>query len=107
MGSNPISLASGSTLKLDASNTGDDVPVVNGNLHLTGVSVYVSQGTYVPSKTEPRELLRIAGTLTGFDRNDVTTDIDVDGWAFRVVDNGDGTKSIVHKRRIGMGVIIR
>ncbi len=107
MGSNPISLASGSTLKLDASNEGDDVPVVNGNLDLTGVSVYVSQGTYVPSKTEPRELLRVAGMLTGFDRNDVTTDIDVDGWAFRVVDNGDGTKSIVHKRRIGMGVIIR
>ncbi len=107
MGSNPISLASGSTLKLDASNEGDDVPVVNGNLDLTGVSIYVSQGTYVPSKTEPRELLRVAGMLTGFDRNDVTTDIDVDGWAFRVVDNGDGTKSIVHKRRIGMGVIIR
>jgi autotransporter-associated beta strand protein len=96
MGSNPVSFASGSTLKLDASNEGDDVPVVNGNLDLTGVSVYVSQGTYVPSKTEPRELLRVAGALTGFDRNSVSTDIAESGWAFRVVDNGDGTKSIVH-----------
>ena len=107
MGPNPIAFASGSTLKLDASNEGDDVPVVNGDLDLTGVSIYVSQGTYVPSKTTPRELLRVTGTLTGFDRNRIGTDILADGWAFRVVDNGDGTKSIVHGRQSGFRVSIR
>ena len=107
MGSNPIVLASGSTLKLDASNEGGNVPVVNGSLDLTGVNVYVSQGTYVPSKTTPRELLRVTGTLTGFNRGNVGTDIVEQGWAFRAVDNGDGTKSIVHQKRAGFAVIIR
>lgn len=107
MGANPISFASGSTLKLDASNEGDDVPVVNADLDLTGVSIYVSQGTYVPSKTTPRELLRVTGTLTGFDRSRVETDIEAAGWAFRVVDNGDGTKSLVHKRRAEMRIVLR
>jgi hypothetical protein len=107
MGANPISLAAGSTLKLDASNTGDDVPVVNGNLDLTGVNVYVSQGSYAPSKTTPRELLRVTGTLSGFDRNGVGTDIDAPGWAFRKVANQDGTTSIVHVRKQGMAVILR
>lgn len=107
MGSNPISLASGSTLKLDTSNTGDDVPVVNGNLDLTGVNVHVSRGTYVPSKTEPRELIRVTGFVTGFDRNGVTTDIAAPGWAFRLVSNEDGSKSIVHRRNPGFSVSLR
>lgn len=107
MGSNPISLASGSTLKLDASNTGDDVPVVNGNLDLTGVNVHVSQGTYVPSKTEPRELIRVTGFVTGFDRNGVTTDIAAPGWSFRLVANEDGSKSIVHRRNPSFSVSLR
>ena len=107
MGSNPISLASGSTLKLDASNTGDDVPVVNGNLDLTGVNVYVSQGTYVPGKTEPRELIRVTGSIAGFERNGVSTDIDASGWACRIVSNQDGSTSIVHAKKPGMAVILR
>ena len=107
MGSNPISLASGSTLKLDASNTGDDVPVVKGNLDLTGVNVYVSQGTYVPSKTEPRELLRVTGSIIGFNRNGVSADIDARGWSFRLVANEDGSKSIVHRRNPSFSVSLR
>ena len=107
MGSNPISLASGSTLKLDASNTGDDVPVVKGNLDLTGVNVYVSQGTYVPSKTEPRELIRVTGSIIGFNRNGVSADIDARGWSFRLVANEDGSKSIVHRRNPSFSVSLR
>lgn len=106
MGANPISLASGSTLKLDASNEGDNVPVVNGNLNLTGVSVYISQGTYAPDKHVPRELLRVTGTLTGFERNAVSTDIVADGWSFRLVKNADGTTSIFHQYRPGFVMVI-
>ena len=102
-----VALAPGSTLKLDASNEGEDVPVVNGDLDLTGVNIYVSQGTYVPSKTTPRELIRVTGALSGFDRNGVGTDIDAPGWAFRKVANQDGTTSIVHVRKQGMAVILR
>lgn len=107
MGANPISLASGSTLKLDASNEGEDVPVVNGDLDLTGVNVYVSQGTYVPSKTTPRELLRVTGTLTGFDRDAIDSDIDAPAWAFRLLTNEDGSKSLVHGRKPGFAVFFR
>ena len=107
MGANPISLASGSTLKLDASNEGDNVPVVNGNLDLTGVNVYVSQGSYAPSKTTPRELLRVTGTLTGFDRDAIDSDIDAPAWAFRLLTNEDGSKSLVHGRKPGFAVFFR
>ena len=107
MGANPISFAPGATLKLDASNEGDNVPVVNGNLDLTGVSVYVSQGTYAPDKHVPRELLRVTGTLTGFERNAVSTDIVADGWSFRLVKNADGTTSIFHQYRPGFVMVIR
>ena len=107
MGSNPISFAPGATLKLDASSAGDDVPVVDGNLNLAGVNVYVSQGTYVPSKTVPRELLRVTGSITGFNLKDVDTDIAVPGWSFRVVSNGDGSKSLCHKRNPGTAVLLR
>ena len=107
MGSNPISFAPGATLKLDALNEGDNVPVVNGNLDLTGVSVYVSQGTYAPDKHMPRELLRVTGTLTGFERNAVSTDIVADGWSFRLVKNADGTTSIFHQYRPGFVMVIR
>ena len=107
MGSNPISFASGATLKLDASNEGDDVPVVHGDLDLTGVAVFVSQGTYAPDKHVPRELLRVTGTLTGFERNAVSTDIVADGWSFRLVKNADGTTSIFHQYRPRFVMVIR
>ena len=107
MGSSPISLAAGSTLKLDASSEGDDVPVVHGDLDLTGVAVFVSQGSYVPSKTVPRELLRVTGVVSGLDRRDVVSDIDSPGWSFRVLSNGDGTKSLWHSRNKGFAVIVQ
>ena len=107
MGSNPISFAPGATLKLDASSAGDDVPVVHGDLDLTGVAVSVSQGSYVPSKTVPRELLRVTGVVSGLDRRDVVSDIDSPGWSFRVLSNGDGTKSLWHSRNTGFSVILR
>lgn len=105
--SSALSLASGSTLKLDASSEGDDVPVVTGDFDLTGLNLYVTKGeTYTPSKTT-RELLRVTGTLTGFDKNSVGTDIDAADWSFRLVKNIDGSTSIVHQCRKGFAVIFR
>ena len=105
--SSALSFASGSTLRLDASSEGDDVPVVTGDFDLTGLNLYVTKGeTYTPSKT-PRELLRVTGTLTGFDKNSVGTDIDAADWSFRLVKNIDGSTSIVHQCRKGFAVIFR
>lgn len=107
MGSSPISLAAGSTLKLDASSEGDDVPVVHGDLDLTGVAVFVSQGSYVPSKTVPRELLRVTGAIAGLKRSEIVTDIVEPGWSFKIISNGDGSTSLWHSRNKGFVVILR
>ncbi len=107
MGVNPIRLSDGATLKLDASNTGDAVPVVRGDLDLAGVAVFVARGDYEPSKTEPRELLRVTGKLSGFDRGAVSTDIDAYGWSFRLMTNEDGSKSLYHMRDIGCRLFLR
>ena len=107
MGSNPISFAPDATLKLDASSEGDDVPVVHGDLDLTGVSVSVSQGSYVPSKTVPRELLRVTGAIAGLKRSEIVTDIVEPGWSFKIISNGDGSTSLWHSRNKGFAVILR
>jgi len=107
MGSNPISFVPGATLKLDASNAGDDVPVVHGDLDLTGVAVSVSQGNYVPSKTVPRELLRVRGAIAGLKRSEIVTDIVEPGWSFKIISNGDGSTSLWHSRNKGFVVILR
>lgn len=83
-----MNLAAGSKVLLDVGaaaraggNSTDWVPVVDGDLDLSGVGVVVKQGSWTGNRS--RDLLRVTGTLT-VDLAQIETDLDTQHFKFQV-----------------------
>ena len=83
-----MNLAAGSKALLDVGaaaraggNSTDWVPVVDGDLDLSGVGVVVKQGSWTGNRS--RDLLRVTGTLT-VDLAQIETDLDTQHFKFQV-----------------------
>ena len=99
--------ASGSTLVLDADNA-NVPPVLEGDLDLTGVTVKVDFGEF--DGKSGRKLLRVHGTITGFDAANIDTGdfkVDANKFKFIVRDEGNGYQTLHYSSTVGFVVVIR
>ena len=105
-----LSLASGSTLVLAADDP-DNIPYYEGSLSLSGITVEVRMGAFTGGSS--RDLLRVNGTISGFDVANVNV---VPGeafmfdnpkkYTFEVVDAGEGCQVLKYVPKRGLAVIV-